>query len=90
MFRNCLKFETFPEGCKKGNVVPVHKKDNKQILYNYRAVFLLYICFKVFEKLVFETISAFMIESNLLSSTQSGFKPNRTCVNQLISITCSI
>ena len=31
-----------------------------------------------------------MIESNLLSSTQSGFKPNDYCVNQLISVTHTI
>ena len=31
-----------------------------------------------------------MIENNLLSSTQSGFKPNDSCVHQLISITHSI
>ena len=35
-------------------------------------------------------IFEFVIESNLLSSTQSGFKPNDYCVNQLFSITHSI
>ena len=41
----------------------------------------------IFEKLVFES----MIENNPLSSPQSGFKPNDSCVNQyVISITHSI
>ena len=31
-----------------------------------------------------------MIVNNLLSSTQSGFKSNDSCVNQVISITHSI
>ena len=43
-----------------------------------------------FEKLVFDAMFEFLIENNLLSSTQSGFKPSDSCVNQLISITHSI
>ena len=31
-----------------------------------------------------------MIENNLVSSTQSGFKSNDSCVNQLISVNHSI
>ena len=56
-------------------------KDNKQIVNNYRPVSLLPICSKIFEELVFYAIFEFMIENNLLSSTQSGFKPNDSCVN---------
>ena len=47
IFRNCLKFGTFPVDWKKGNVVPVHKKDNKQIVNNCRPVSLLPICSKI-------------------------------------------
>ena len=38
----------------------------------------------------FEAIFEFMIENNLLSSTYSGFKPNDSCVNHVISIVYSI
>ena len=31
-----------------------------------------------------------MIQSNLLNSCQSGFRPNNSCINQLISITHNI
>ena len=48
---------------------------------------MLPICFKVFVKLVFDPIFEFIIESNLLSSTQSDFKPNDSCVNQLTTMT---
>ena len=47
IFRYCLKFETFPDYRKKSNVVPVYKKDIKQIVNNYRFVSLLHICSKV-------------------------------------------
>ena len=42
------------------------------------------------EKLVFDSIFEFMRGNNLLSSTQSAFKPNDSCVNQLISIRHSV
>ena len=31
-----------------------------------------------------------MIQNNLLNSCQSGFRPNYSCINQLISITHNI
>ena len=40
VYRNCLKAGFFSTAWKKANVVPVHKKGNKQILNNYRPVSL--------------------------------------------------
>ena len=90
IFHNFLKFWTFASDWKKGNVFSVHKKDNKQIVNNHRPISLPPVYSKVFEKLVFDAIFEILIENNLLNSTQSGFKPNDFCVNQLISITQSI
>ena len=42
---------------------------------------------KCLKKLVFDAIFEFVIENNRLSVIKSGFKPNDSCVNQLISIT---
>ena len=70
--------------------MPVHKKNSKQLVNNYRPVSLLPICSKIFEKVIFDSIFNFMIQNNLLKSCQSGFKPNDSCINQLISITHNI
>ena len=51
IFRCCIENGKFPSEWKKANVVPVHKKDNKQTLENYRPVSLLPICGKIFERL---------------------------------------
>ena len=37
-FRASLNDERFPSEWKKANVVPIHKKDDKQILKSYRPV----------------------------------------------------
>ena len=41
-------------------------------------------------KSIFDANFEYMVENNLLSSTQPGFKPNDSCNNQLISITHNI
>ena len=72
---------------KRGNVVPVFKKGDKQILKNYRPIWLLSVCGKIFEKLIFNEMFKFFIENDLISPNQSGFKPGDSCINQLLSIT---
>ena len=51
---------------------------------------LLLICSKNFENLIFESIFSFMIHNKLLNSCQAVFRPNDSCINQLISITHDI
>ena len=90
IFEICLRTRLFPDQWKKANVVPIHKKDDKQLTENYRPVFLLSICGKVFERLIFNSLFNYFIENNLLSPHQSGFIPGDSCVQQLISITHEI
>ena len=80
----------FPSNWKKGNIVPIHKKGDKQILKNYRPVSLLPICGKIFERLIFNELFNFLLENNLILPNQSGFKPGDSCINQLLSITHKI
>ena len=90
IFQNCLKSSTFADDWKKGNIVPVHKKNSIQLVNNYRPVSLLPIYSEIFEKIILDSIFNFMIQNNLLNSCQSGFRPNDSCINQLISITHNI
>ena len=77
---------------KKTNIVPVHKKRDKQILKNYRTVVsLLPICGKsFFERLIYNNLLEYFIDNDLISQNQSGFKQGNSCLNQLISITHEI
>ena len=56
MIKLCGKI---PHEWKKVNVVPVHKKGNKQSLKNYRPISLLPICSKIFERLVYNEMFTF-------------------------------
>ena len=57
----------FPNDWKKGNVVPVFKKGDKEILKNYHPISLLPVCGKIFEKLIFNEMFKFFIENDLIS-----------------------
>ena len=76
IYQNCLNTGTFPDIWKKSNIVPVHKKGDKQIVNNYRPVSLLPVCGKILERLVFNSIFDFLDNNSLLSANQSGFRPS--------------
>ena len=53
IFKQCIETGVFPSEQKKANIVPIHKKEDKQTLENYRPVSLLPICGKIIEELMF-------------------------------------
>ena len=52
LFQTYLESECFPKEWRKDNIVPVHKKHDKQLIKNYWSVKLLPICSKIFEKVI--------------------------------------
>ena len=86
IFRGCIDTGFYPDTWKKSNIVPVHKKDDKQIVNNYRPVSLLPICCKILKKIIFDSIMRFLNENKLLSDAQSGFRPSDSREYQLLSV----
>ena len=89
-FNQCLETGVFPSEREKGNIVPIHKKEDKKTLKNCRPVSLLPIYGKILERLMFNEMFEFFIENRLISSSKPGFKTGDSCVNQLLSITNEI
>ena len=90
IYKSCLDKGKFPQEWKKANVVPVHKKNDKQLVKNYRPISLLPICGKIFERILYNSLFDFLNQNDLISPAQSGFKPGDSCINQLLSITHEI
>ena len=63
IFNDCLNKGKFPHEWKKANVVPVHKKGNKQSFKNYRPISLLPICSKIFERLIYNEMFTFLLRT---------------------------
>ena len=90
IFKYCIIKEEFPSEWKKANIVPVHKRSDKQSLKDYRPISLLPIFGKIFERIIYSNIFEYLATKNLISENQSGFKPGDSSVNQLLSITHEI
>ena len=73
IFNDCLNKGKFPHEWKKANVVPVHKKGNKQSLIS-----LLPICSKIFDRLIYNEMFTFFTEDScvnqLLAITHEIYK----------------
>ena len=90
IFKNCLNEGIFPNIWKKANVVPIHKKGDKRIISNYRPISLLPIFGKIFERIIYNRCFEFLMSNSLINTSQSGFIPRDSCINQLLSITHNI
>ena len=90
LFVNLYSSWFFSMWLKKTNIVPIHKKGDKQTLKNYRPVSLLPICGKTFERHLFNEMFRFFLDNKLISTNQSGFKPGDSCMNHLLPITHEI
>ena len=67
IFETALNDGVFPVDWKKGNIVPVHKKDLKTVLINYRPISSLPIFAKIFEKIIFTSMFEYIIENELFT-----------------------
>ena len=56
ILRNCFNQSTFPDIWKKLNICPIHEKDAKEVINNYRSASLLEICGRIFERLIFNSL----------------------------------
>ena len=52
LFKNSTKSSHYPDIWKRSNIIPVHKKNDRQLVKNYRPVSLLPIFEKIFEKII--------------------------------------
>ena len=86
IYNNIIEKGIFPDQWKMANVTPIHKEDNKQAIKNYRPISLLPIFAKVFERIVFHRLYNHFVSNNLITKNQSGFRPNDSVTNQLISL----
>ena len=61
LFQNTAKLSSYPDLWKRYNIIPVHKKNDKQLFENYRQISLLPNFGKDFEKIIFNKIYHFLL-----------------------------
>ena len=71
-----LSFEVglFPDILKTAKVTPIHKKNSRTNYKNFRAISLLSVVSKIYEKLIYNRIYNYLTVNNLIFSKQFGFR----------------
>ena len=86
IFEASLQGGEIPDYWKKANVVPVHKKESKNLVKNYRPIYLLPIFGKIFERVILKDLFNYFHKSEFFTKCQSGFLPGNSCISQFLSI----
>ena len=84
LYNRCIESCDWPLHWKKGDWVPVFKKDNKQDIKNYRPVTVLTVIGKVFEQLLSKQLTSFI--DPMLSSNLTAYRKGQSCETSLIGL----
>ncbi len=78
----------FPSAFRQARITPLLKKPtlNPSLLEDYRPVSLLPFIAKTLERAVFNQVSAFLTQNNLLDSNHSGFRSGQSTKTALLSV----
>ena len=79
-----------PSEWKEARVIPLFKSGKSDNMDNYRPVSILPVVSKILERAVHTQLYKFMVDNNLLSPYQSGFRKRRSTETACISFTDSI
>ena len=87
IFKEALLTGVFPLEWQKKNIVPSHKKNDKQYINNCGPVSLLLICGKPFERIVLNKKFSFFSINKRISKSKSSLRSRDSCISQIYSIT---
>ena len=79
-FEQSFEEKKFPEVWKKANIVPVHKKEDKNLIKNYRPVSFLPIFSNIYERVIYNALFNYFKDNKLFTPSQSGFLPGDSCI----------
>ena len=88
LFKVSYNSGMLPNDWKLANIVPVHKKNSKASVENYRPISLTCLVVKIFEKIIRDEIMTKC--QHKLNPKQHGFLPEKSCTTQMIGFTESV
>ena len=68
-------------------VIPLFKRGKRRDLSNERPISIIPVVAKVFERIIYNQVYAFLEDNNLLTSSQSGFRGFHSTVTALLEAT---
>ena len=73
----------FPDELKTGRITPIYKKENAELMENYRPVSTLPVFGKILEKLIYSRFYNFFLSKGVLTDSQFGFRKGHSTSHAL-------
>ena len=86
LFKKSIEEKTVPDDWKTATVIPIFKKGTRTEPGNYRPVSLTCVTCKIMESIIRDALAKHMGKNELYAKCQHGFRPNRSCVTQLMEV----
>ena len=86
IFNHCVLFGIYPSLLEVAKVIPLHKKDHKDVCSNYRPISLLMHINKIFEKLIHKRTYSFLKKNKILSQNQYGLRKNSNTTMEIYDL----
>jgi hypothetical protein len=83
LYNDCMHRGIFPGELKKGKITPIYKKENEELLENYRPVSTLPVFGKIFEKIIYCRLYSFLISRGIIFQNQFGFRKGHSTSHAL-------
>lgn len=83
IFNRSINEGYFPRQLKLAKIKPIYKKNEKDLMTNYRPISLLPSISKLLEKIIHKRIYKFLTDHNLISQRQYGFRPKLSTTDAL-------
>ena len=77
-FNKCLTTGEFPDSWKIAHITPIPKVHNQSSSSEYRSISVLPVLSKLFEKVLYHRVYAYLTEHNLIDKRQYGFRENHS------------
>ena len=87
LINKSLEHGIFPSAEKIAKITPLYKSGDRSNTDNYRPISILNIISKVVERVVFDQLSNYLEENNLLSDYQYGFRKKRSTKDAVTKFT---
>ena len=87
LINKCFETGTFPDSLKKAVVLPLFKKDDPEIMSNYRPISILPMLSKIIEKCIKTRLVHYFTRNNLFNKIQFGFLAGKSTQDAMIHLT---
>ena len=84
IYSKSLSTSTVPDSWKKATITPLFKSEERDEAANYRPISITSQVGKLLEKLIRKQMMDYFENNNLLSDSQHGFRPRRSCLTNLL------